>query len=535
MIFADYYDSLQPGLGVLACLVFKRLEEGHMCLDPCSLDPEDPEEKLPEGILDPGPFLTHDPTELKPFIFFHGNVYFQRYFHYETIIARKIRLLIRSGSALRETRLGELQPYRSFADALFGGNATPFLPALTENFCIITGGPGTGKTTLVSKVLRVLYAMQPGLKVALAAPTGKAAARISESMAGLRQEIPHLPEAMTIHRLLGPVRGSVFFRHNADNPLENDVIVIDESSMIDGALMAKLLDAVNPDKRIILLGDRDQLASVEAGSVFGDLCKAEDAGTLLDPYVIRLTKSWRFDPHKGIGLFSRSVMEGDADCIARTIRDSDEALSIDTQYDPALFRQYAEMYREYIQEPDIVMALDKLNKIRILCAVREGEQGVCHTNRRVAAYLRSLGIGFEPSAGFYHNQPVMVTANMYALKVFNGDVGIIRRDPSDPENRLYAWFPGPAGLPLRILPGYLTHYETVFAMTVNKSQGSEFDHVLVLLPDSSQVKNLTRELLYTAVTRARSHVLIQAPRDVLEATVSKRITRVSGLNSRLKV
>lgn len=164
-----------------------------MCLDPCSLDPEDPEEKLPEGILDPGPFLTHDPTELKPFIFFHGNVYFQRYFHYETIIARKIRLLIRSGSALRETRLGELQPYRSFADALFGGNATPFLPALTENFCIITGGPGTGKTTLVSKVLRVLYAMQPGLKVALAAPTGKAAARISESMAGLRQEIPHLP------------------------------------------------------------------------------------------------------------------------------------------------------------------------------------------------------------------------------------------------------------------------------------------------------------------------------------------------------
>ncbi|MBP6868405.1 MAG: exodeoxyribonuclease V subunit alpha [Bacteroidales bacterium] len=533
-IFADYFDQLEPGLGILAGALLKRLDEGHLCLDLKSFKEDNPEEKIPDGILDPGPYLSHDPSVLTPFILYRNNLYFQRYFLYETHIEKKIRQLITEGNRLRDQRIRQLKPFRPLVEELFGENAEAFLPALLDNFCIVTGGPGTGKTTLVREVLRVLYAINPGLKIALAAPTGKAAARINESMTPLREQIPGLPLASTIHRLLESVSGSIFFRHNEDNPLIQDITIVDEASMIDGALMAKLLFAINPEKRLILLGDKDQLASVEAGSVFGDLCKTEGIGSVLDGHVIRLTKSWRFDPQKGIGLFSRSVMEGEPECIVHTINHPDQALAIDTTYDHRLFCEFAVMYRDYIEEPDIAKALEKIGRIRVLCAIREGERGVYQTNRRIAGYLRSIGLPIYPASGFYHNQPVMVTANMYALKVFNGDVGIIRRDPHDPGNRLYAWFPGPDGELLRILPGYLTQWETVFAMTINKSQGSEFDNVLVLLPDNKDVRILTRELLYTAVTRARTRVLVQAPKNVLEETVRKRISRASGLTNRLK-
>ena len=533
-IFSDYFNQFQPGLGILAGALLKRLDEGHMCLDLKTLDDDHPEEALPAGILLPGPYVSHDPSALKPFIVYLGNLYFQRYFLYETNIEQKIRQLIAEGSKLRNQRIRELEPLQPLIKELFKENAEAFRPALLGNFCIITGGPGAGKTTLAREVLRVLYARQPDLKVALAAPTGKAAARINESMTVLRQQIPGLPMASTIHRLLGSVNGSIFFRHDEENPMNHDITIVDEASMIDGALMAKLLNATSPEKRLILLGDKDQLASIEAGSVFGDLCKTEGTGSVLDGHVIRLTKSHRFDADKGIGLFSRSVLAGDSDCIVRTMDHPDDALSIDTTYDDKLFHEFAVMYRDYITEPDIATALEKIGKIRVLCAIREGEHGVYQTNRRIAGYLCSLKLPIEPSAGFYHNQSVMVTSNMYALKVFNGDVGIIRRDPLDPGNRLYAWFPGPDGNLMRILPGYLTHWETVFAMTINKSQGSEFENVLVLLPDNKDVRILTRELLYTAVTRGQKRVLVQAPQDVLEETVRKRISRVSGLANRLK-
>jgi exodeoxyribonuclease V alpha subunit len=526
-VFADFFEQRQPGLGILAGLVLRKLEEGHLCLDP-TLE----EEKLSPGILEPGPYLTHDSKEVKPFILYKGNVYFQRYFKYETNIVQKISALVEEEQHVRQKRKELLYQHFSQEDV------EQMLPALLNNFCIITGGPGTGKTWLIGNILCALYAQNPNLKVALAAPTGKAAARMNESLVRIKQECPQLPIASTIHRLLGTVRGSVFFRHNADNRLEHDVVVIDESSMIDGALMAKLMDAVDPHKRLILVGDKDQLASVQAGSVFGDLCKAAYKGSALEKHVIRLTVSRRFDSKKGIGKFSQSVLAGNTTCIEQTITHPDDELRIDTQYNENLFRSYVSDYLKYIQETDIKEALKKLSQIRVLCAVREGEYGVYKTNRRIADFLHEQTRGnsetsqrLQPSPGFYHNQPIMVTANMYDLGLFNGDVGLVRYEKSG--GKLYAWFPGPDGEIKKVPTGYLMGYETVFAMTINKSQGSEFDKILVLLPHQKEIRILTRELLYTAVTRAKEDVLVQGSKEVLEETVKNKISRVSGLEARL--
>ena len=538
-VFVDFFERLQPGLGTLAGLVLKKLEEGHLCLDPETLDPSLPEEKLPPGILEPGPYLTHNPEEVKPFILYKGNVYFQRYFKYETNIVQKIFALIEEEQHVRQKRKELL--YQHFLQE----DVEQMLPALLNNFCIITGGPGTGKTTLIGKVLQILYTIDPNLKVALAAPTGKAAARMNESLSKLKSQFPQIPAASTVHRLLGAIQGSVFFKHHADNLLEYDMVVIDESSMIDGALMAKLLEAIDPTKRIVLLGDKDQLASVEAGSVFGDLCHAAfTQGSVIEDHIIHLIESHRFNKEEGIGLFSGSVLQGDTGCIRHFSDNPDPALSIDTHYNQTAFEDYVKDYLQYIKERDTAKALEKLNLVKVLCAVREGPYGVYHTNRRVEEYLEKQNgnndvyHSLHPRYGFYHNQPVMVTANRYDLGLFNGDVGLIRYEYSpEPDKELpplYAWFPGPDGKLLKIPPGYLTGYETVFAMTINKSQGSESDRILVLLPDRKDIQLLTRELLYTAVTRAKKQVLIQGTVEVLEDTIRKKISRVSGLEARLQ-
>lgn len=538
-VFADFFEQRQPGLGALARLVLQKLEEGHLCLDLSTLQQAESGENIQTAILCPGPYVTDNPKEVKPFVLHGGNVYFQRYFKYESIIVQKIKALVQEEQHGQQERQELL--YQHFSQQ----EVQQMLPALLHHFCIITGGPGTGKTTLIGKVLEILYAIEPNLKVALAAPTGKAAARMNESLAALKNKFSQIPAASTVHRLLGAIQGSVFFKHHAERLLEYDLIIIDESSMIDGALMAKLLDAVDSKKRIVFLGDKDQLASVEAGSVFGDLCNAAfTKGSDLENHIIHLTQSHRFNPEKGIGLFSRSVLEGDTDCIQQFTNNPDQEFSIDTRYSQTAFEDYAKEYLEYIREPDTAKALEKLNRVKVLCAVREGPYGVYQTNRRIEDYLKELTSGNEeylsirPMYGFYHNQPVMVTANRYDLGLFNGDVGLIRYEyppqPGAAPPPLFAWFPGPEGTLLKVPPGYLTGYETVFAMTVNKSQGSEADRILVLLPDQKEIQLLTRELLYTAVTRAKKQVLVQGTQEVLEHAILQKITRISGLEARLQ-
>ena len=461
----------------------------------------------------PGDFVTHSETELKPFIIQGRRAYMHRYFQYETKIINNI------------TRIG-------------------------VNFHIITGGPGTGKTYSVATELVKRFGENRSLKVALAAPTGKAAVRMKESITKfindnetdakngkavlisdtIRKKLEEL-DAITVHRLLGYIPDSVFFRHNEKHRLPHDLIIIDECSMVDGPMMAKLLDAVDDRTVLFLLGDKDQLASVEAGSVFGDLCRSADSELLKNKVDLK-TESRRFQKDRGIGKFSQDIIRGNP--IDLNTYKNDEQVIVDLRKDDDkkeedrsgedLFRENALKYIDYIKEADIDKALVALNRIRFLCVTRENLHSVAETNGKIKRILYNSTVEinkqkteaeklvFEPKSGFYHNQPVIITKNDYNLGVYNGDVGLIRKDG----DTLFAWFPTTSGKAKKIQAGYLNHYDTVFAMTIHKSQGSEFDNVVVILPDKQGEKLLTRELLYTGLTRAKSKVLLQTSPDAFE-------------------
>ncbi len=521
-VFAEYF----KGNETLAYGLSAKLSEGNMCLDIGEYKTELPhrlkEQKSKESFnekdsvfwaptqdfekqCEEGIYVTHSASELKPFVIQNGQAYLHRYFQYETQIIENIR------------RLG-------------------------DNFRIITGGPGTGKTFGVSTNLVQLFSENLNLKVALAAPTGKAAARMNESITRFAEDPQNSIDeavhnrltglkAQTIHRLLGYISDSVFFRHNEKNRFPYDVIIIDECSMVDGAMMAKLLNAIDKHTILYLLGDKDQLASVEAGSVFGDLCRVKESELLKGKVEVK-TKSWRFEDDKGIGKFSHEVISGNI--VHKESYAGDDQLTIDTTFSRELFEQYALLYMDYILEDDIKLALQKLNRVRFLCVTRENDLSVSQVNQQIQYLLSTRIEGFNPkSEGFYHNQPIIITQNDYQLGIFNGDVGIIRKEKTNNGEVLFAFFETSDGETKKIQAGYLNNYESVFAMTIHKSQGSEFDNVVVLLPEKQGGKLLTRELLYTGVTRARKKVLLQTSLQVLEKCVERSVSRASGLEKRL--
>ena len=523
-VFAEYF----KGVEALAYAVSKTLEEGSICLDiegyketfKKIVNEKGDTEKLNPFLKDlteldsqtkEGTFVTLSDKELKPFIIRNGKVYLHRYFQYETQIIENIK------------RLG-------------------------DNFRIITGGPGTGKTYSVATELVKLFTKNPDRKVALAAPTGKAAARMNESIknyAGEKEE--ELGEkiydkltslnAKTLHRLLGYVRNSVFFKHNEENPLPFNVVVIDEASMIDGAMMAKLLNAIGDNTTFYLIGDKDQLASVEAGSVFGDICRAKDSALMKDKVEVKV-KNWRAEKSPRLMEFSQKIIDGkdDNDTKKEYIKtcENNEEVVIDTEYDEDLFNEQIKLYKEYIEAPTVEEALKKLIRVRVLCVTREHDHSVAEANDRIEKYLKKTINDkdlFDPKDGFYHNQPVIITKNDYNLGLNNGDVGLIRKDGNGSFKFYYEGQDGE----LKFHPaGYLSHYETVFAMTIHKSQGSEFENVVVLLPEKQARKLLTRELLYTAVTRAKKKVLVQSIPESLEHCLNNVVSRASGLTERIK-
>lgn len=587
--FAEFFKSetLRP----FAFLVSKKLSEGHICIDVNNAAMELQGSALYDLGLLPAKaarlneehFVTVKNGAKQPFVLHNNRLYLQRYFNYETSILTRIKKFVESEREHVDRRMEELITYADYIQSLFSNTGTlqnstvgehtdwqlvAAVAAVLNNFTIITGGPGTGKTTTVAKILAILYSIYPDLRVVLAAPTGKAAVRLAEALKASaingdnsRNEKFKSLAPMTIHRLLQYIPDSPYFKHDQNNPVNFDVVIVDESSMIDAALFAKLLDAIGPETKLILLGDKDQLASVEAGSLFGDLCKTQtttvfhsakkiefinsfitdhtrqlpahyispNTAHILSEHIIELKKSHRFISDSGIGKFSRAIIKNDLQTLhAYFNKNSDEQVVIDTEYNPVIFEQFVKGYTDYIREPDIKKALQKLNQLRVLCAVREGEQGLYSVNRAIENYLIKNKL-INKNAEYYENRPIIITKNYYALGLFNGDVGIIRTDKN---GVLKAWFEDSNQELKSVFPGYIAASETVFAMTIHKSQGSEYDRVLVVLPNNVNIELLTRELLYTAVTRARSKVTVQGSEAVILHTAQGFVERASGIMDR---
>ena len=508
------------------------------------------------------------------------RLYLHRYFDYECRLAR---LLAERGvaGAAAGTENSPAPNVLALLDRLFTANAAnadapdwqkaAVITALLGRLTIVSGGPGTGKTTAVVNLLACLLEGNPECRIALTAPTGKAAARITET---LRQRSGHLPESLrarlpkesfTIHRLLGGLQTDVL-RYTAAAALPIDVLIVDEASMLDLALAVRLFEAVPHGARIILLGDKDQLSAVESGAVFSELsanpifsrqrigvlsrlcgvtvptvqCPDPNRDGALTDCVVWLQRNYRFASDSNIGLLAGEINSGDgARVLARLARPSDDSLAwrsdgSDTVFSASLrailagYARFGEAVRA-LASPTVVSTA--FSQFRVLCAVREGPRGVIAINQAIATHLRRAvqhplapGLRFE----WYPGRPVMVLRNDYVLELFNGDIGIVLPDAA---GTLHVYFPDETGGFRAIAPARLPEHETAFAMTVHKSQGSEFDEVFVVLP-AEQNRVLTRELLYTAVTRARARLTIMGSANVVGRTVDTATHRVSGLFAR---
>ncbi len=603
-IFADYFENKLTK--VLAYAVSQKLSEGNICLDIDSYN-KLLASKTVDELAELNPFavpgMQFDLAELEkdfqisasedhcqPLMIKGCKIYLQRYFQYETEILEQIAAFVKEEEGSLAEKRNLLITQKEFIKTLFDGNTYPeglsltervnwplvaSLSAIQKNISIITGGPGTGKTTTVAKLLAILFRGNSDLKVALAAPTGKAAARMKESLSQAKDSLPGLTdslknhfedmEAKTIHRLLGYVHNSPYFRYNKTNPLLYDVIIVDESSMISASLMSKLLMAVSPASRIILLGDKNQLASVEAGSILGDIClslgnemntfmpenaafindfmpdeashipadfiRAKQSSNVLSEHIVELKRSHRFKGHEGIGLFSKALIQG-------SVSDQDyhdsancegEYVKVDEMEQSQQMYEFMLRYQSYIEEEDIMQALKKINDIRFLCAVHEGRYGVKHYNRLIERFLKEQNL-LRPSTTYYENQPIIISSNDYALGLFNGDIGIIRKDE---EGTYKAWFEHIDGTLKQVLPGFISSFQTVFAMTIHKSQGSEFNAVALILPNDANLPSLTRELLYTGITRGKKEVIVFGKKAVIDACAERKVERASGLTERI--
>lgn len=540
-----------------------------------------------------------------PLVLDGGRLYLDRYWRYEEDLATALHHRATTWSAPTAPSATELM---TWLDELFGpvdGLDRQRLAAavgLTRGLTVIAGGPGTGKTYTVARVLALLHraalaaADERPLRVALVAPTGKAAARLQESLRealgtlhlapGVRDAMERTP-ASTIHRLLGVSRGSrTRFRHDAHHPLPHDVVIVDEASMVSLPLMAKLVDAVRDDARLILLGDRDQLASVEAGAAFGDICGPDGSrptlrlspgtaagldaamgGQLIGAHevaeepgiwdaVVRLDRFRRFSSGSSLAAVAAAIQAADTDVDRvlellepSTVRPlpggggTDESEAVAELLDPAqrpdaahtalelAVSSYAEVVRLALAEGATTRVLEGLARLRVLCARRRGGDGVAAWNRRIEARLAAEVEGFDPSRRWYLGRPILITENDHGLRLYNGDVGIVVEDARRPGTPVAAFWTTDGDI-RTLSPARLPACETTFAMTIHKSQGSQFEDVVVVLPpEPSPV--LTRELIYTAVTRARRRAVLVGTSAVLRAALDRPVQRASGLQQRL--
>lgn len=492
------------------------------------------------------------PGEHRPLILDDaGRLYLYRYFSYQETLAGAIlaRAATETGSPDEAALAESLDRYFGPDESGEDRQRQAALTALRRGFSVISGGPGTGKTTTVVRILALMLEQTGGerMRIAMAAPTGKAAARLASSIASLRESLPcteevklHLPgQVTTIHRLLGTIPNSTGFRHNAQNPLPYDAVIVDEASMVDLPLMTALVTALMPQARLILIGDRDQLASVEAGAVLGDICRAAESSGSADltigGCVTVLERNYRFGDGSGIAALSCAINSGDAGEALRLLGDPAEG-TISLEATPTretvrkrLATSVLEGFRPYLEAETPEESLRLFERFRILTALREGPWGAAGMNHAAETLLHEAGL-LKADTPFYRGRPVLVTENDYIHKLFNGDTGIILPDPETGNQKVY--FTAPDGTVRSIPPEFLPAHVTAFAMTVHKSQGSEFDRVLMVLPPEDTLL-LTRELIYTGITRARQAVTLWSDETVFSAAVKRRTERRSGLRQML--
>ncbi len=477
------------------------------------------------------------------------RLWLRRHFRAEQRIAAAIRRALADPPAVDPARLAAALR-AAFPD--LGADepdwqAVAVLAAVRSRLAVITGGPGTGKTTTTARLLQVLRALQPDLRLALCAPTGKAAARLAESLAQAGAALGEPERPRTLHRLLGYLPQHDAFRFGPDRRLPFDLVVLDEASMVDLLLMDALLQALPDDGRLVLLGDRDQLSSVAPGQVLGDLCRiaapergagprlrqdyAAITGTALPGQpqpladaVVMLHRNWRFRG-PGLGAFARALAGGGRAAALAALRAGSPDLACAEPRDLAAALQPAEPALLALRDAaDASAALAALGRFRVLCATRHGPFGVEACNRALQAPFQ----GLARTGPWFRGRPVLVTRNDLSVRLMNGDVGVCWPDA---EGRMQVWFPTAEGL-RPIAPIRMPECETAFAMTVHKAQGSEFDEVLLLLPDQDGPL-CHAPLVYTAVTRARVRATIHGPLAVLEAALSRWPERSSGLAAML--
>lgn len=571
--------SASPVVLASAALLCMALDKGDVCLPLARLAGQRPwpehDFRLPAladwlAQLEASPLVGSD-GDFRPLILEQGRLYLARYQAYERQLAAQ--LLQRSADLpqVDEAQLSEsLGRLFAFNQQQPDWQRLAAAQAVRRRLAVISGGPGTGKTTTVVRLLAALLEQRGGhppdcehLAIGLAAPTGKAAARMAEAIRNAKAALPvsaaikaALPdEARTLHRLLGSRGDSPQVRHNAANPLALDVLVVDEASMVDLALMAKLLDALPPSARLILLGDKDQLCAVEAGAVFAELCEgrgfdAQAASDLqritgqqvpvsqptsqLGDAVVLLTHSHRFAGDSGIGELARRINGGDVSGTLNLLKEARSDLAWNAAPTPGdLLERLDQGYAPYIaaaKSADPAAAFAAFNAFRALCAQREGAWGVAGINEALEARIKRRS-QVPSRERWYVGRPVMVRQNDYALGLFNGDIGICLHS----EHGLRVFFEGEGegeGGYRPFAPARLPSHDSAFAMTVHKSQGSEFAEVLLVLPEQPSPL-LSRSLFYTGITRAKQKVEIWGLPPRLGEAVSTRAERAAGLAERL--
>lgn len=585
------HGATDEALFLLVVLVSVELGRKNVCLDlnqvnviaPLGSIPDDVE--LPDmrfvlqhlgdySCISYGDIIQAEPST--PLVLYQHRLYLQRYWYYEVSVSKWL-----ANKTANDSPVNELVA-KQWLNQLFAPTndidwqKVACTMALRKPFAVITGGPGTGKTTTVTKLLVLVVAQMMAQQqqnrpiIKLVTPTGKAAARLSESIKEAKAKLlldnsinDLIPdEASTVHRLLGVKPKSAGFIHNRDNRLHLDLLVVDEVSMVDLPMMSKLLEALPDNAKVVLLGDKDQLSSVEAGSVLADICGSGAATmrfshemretiqslaqidineqlipqkTLAD-CVVMLQKSHRFDDRSGIGQLAKAVNRGDSvgvDYLKKSLNEAIEFRDITDGEMLHLISHSAYAYQPYLQmvqdgaEPKAI--IEAFSRYQVLCAVREGEYGVSGINQAIEDFLAKMKL-IDPRQLYYAGRPIMISQNDYSLQLYNGDIGLIL--PDSTTGHLKAWFIDSDGQVRSVYPNRLPSHEAVYAMTVHKSQGSEFDEVSFVLPSAEQAFGnsvISRELIYTGITRARKRFNLYAQTTVLNSAIAEPVKRASGL------